>query len=192
MRFQYSKRLIPQFVPCAMPSFSWRPHAGQLAGLQAELLRFRTGWCLFVRLLTVPPSGNGVQRRPRRSIRLDGSVALAPWLGFPPERSSRSAFNRRTSAVRRRGSGVEMTSAKAVRNPPASVNGNFIRSSGTLAERRTRPVLRQKNFPARSCVYLVKCASGGFVRTDPRNERAGEDHRKGTMPQRRDPAWAGT
>jgi hypothetical protein len=111
-----------------------------------------------------PRSGNGVQRRPRRSIGLDGSVALAPCLGSP-ERSSRSAFNRRTSGARRLGSGVEMTSAKAVRNPPASINGNFIRSKG----RRIATVLRQRTFPARSCVHPIKCASGGFVRPDPPN-----------------------
>jgi hypothetical protein len=78
---------------------------------------------------------NGVQRRPRRSIRLDVSVALAPWLDFRPEGSSRSAFNRRTSAARRRGSGIEMTSAKAVRNPPASVNGATASRSRVLAPR---------------------------------------------------------
>jgi hypothetical protein len=66
----------------------------------------------------------GFLRRPRRSIRLDVSVALGPWLGSSPERSSRSALNRRMSAARCPGSGFERTSAKAVRNPPASVSGN--------------------------------------------------------------------
>jgi hypothetical protein len=42
------------------------------------------------------------------------------------------------SAVRRPGSGVETTSAKAVRNPPASVSGNPIRSSGTWTAHRYR------------------------------------------------------
>jgi hypothetical protein len=40
-----------------------------------------------------------------------------------------------------------MTSAKAVRNPPASVNGNFIRSSGTLAGRRIATGSPTKNLP---------------------------------------------
>jgi hypothetical protein len=112
------------------------------------------------------PPGSGVQRRPRRSIGLEGSVALAPWLGSP-ERPSRWAFNWRMSAARRRGSGIEMTSAKAVRNPPASVNGNFIRSNGTLAGRRIATGSSTKNVPR--ALYLVKCASGGFVRPDAPN-----------------------
>jgi hypothetical protein len=109
----------------------------------------------FVGLRAVPPSANGVQRRPRRSIRFDGSVALAPWLDSAPERSSRSVFNRRTSAARRRGSGVEMTSAKAFRNPPASVNGNFIRSNGTLAGRRIATGSPTKNLP-RAVLRLLR------------------------------------
>jgi hypothetical protein len=72
------------------------------------------------------PSGCGVRRRPRRSIRLD--VCVAPC-SVSPERSSRSALSRRMSAAKHSGSGVETTSAKAVRNPPASVSGNSIRSS---------------------------------------------------------------
>jgi hypothetical protein len=75
------------------------------------------------------------QRRPRQSIWLDVSVALALWLSSSPEHSSRSALNRRMSAARRSGSGVETTSPKAVRNPPASVSGNPIRSSSTCTGR---------------------------------------------------------
>jgi hypothetical protein len=75
------------------------------------------------------------------------SVALAPWLGSSPERSSRSALNRRMSAARRPGSGDKTTSAKAVRNPPASVSGNPIRSSGTRAGRRIATGSPTKNVP---------------------------------------------
>src|SRR5215471_10429144 len=46
-------------------------------------------------------------------------------------------------SARCRGSGVETKSANAVRNPPTSVSGNFIRSSGICPGRRSRPVLRQ-------------------------------------------------
>ena len=45
--------------------------------------------------------------------------------------SARSALNRRVSAARPGGSGVETTSAKAIRNLSANVSGNFTRSSGT-------------------------------------------------------------
>src|SRR5206468_8280250 len=78
---------------------------------------------------------------------LDVSVALAPWLGFSPERSSRSALNRRVSAARRPESGGQTSSAKAVRNSPASVGGNPIRSSGTWAGRRIATGSPTKNLP---------------------------------------------
>jgi len=84
-----------------------------------------------VRLRTAPPSGDGVQRRPRRSIRLGVFVALAPSSRSSPERSSPSACNRRTSVASRSGSGDETTSANVARNPPASVSeSSIVRSSG--------------------------------------------------------------
>jgi hypothetical protein len=69
-----------------------------------------------------------------RSLRLD--VCCVAPCSVSPERSSRSALSRRMSAAKRPGSGVETTSAKVVRNSPASVSGNSLGSSGTSIRRR--------------------------------------------------------
>src|SRR6266436_6904594 len=69
-----------------------------------------------------------------------------------PKRSSRSTLNRRMSAARCPGSGVETTSAKAVRNPPASVSGNSFDQTVPGPDGASRQVLRQRTFPARSRV----------------------------------------
>jgi hypothetical protein len=66
------------------------------------------------------------------------------------------------SAARRPGSGVETTSAKAVRNPPASVSGNSIRSSGTRVQRRIATGPPTKNLPRAVCVLGCKCREWRF------------------------------
>jgi hypothetical protein len=113
-----------------------------------------------VRLRTALPSSCGVQRRPRRSIRRDVSVAIAPSLRSSPERASPSEFTRRISFARCSGSGEETTSANVARNAPASVSGScIVRSSGTSVGRRIATGSPTKSLPPRGCVPNRKCAS---------------------------------
>src|SRR5215471_16110641 len=68
------------------------------------------------------------------------------------------------SAERCAGSGVETTSAKAVRNSPASVSGNLIRSSGTWAGRRIATGSPTRNLPrAVRVLCSIKRPSGRRV-----------------------------
>jgi hypothetical protein len=86
-----------------------------------------------------------------------------------PKRSSQSVRNWRMSAARRSGSGSETKSAKAVRNPSASVNGKDIRASGTWAERRIATGSPKRTFPSvkrtfpRFLASQTKAGSRGFV-----------------------------
>jgi hypothetical protein len=127
---------------------------GQTARRLTNLFRAFTFDGGHSRLRAAPPSGSAARRRPRRSIRLDVSVALAPGPGSSPESSLRSAFKRRMSAASRPGRGTETTSANAVRNSPASVSGNFIRSSGTTVGRRIMTEFSDRNLPRSSRPYV--------------------------------------
>src|SRR5437867_1580182 len=87
-----------------------------------------------------------------------------PHLRSSPERSLRSACNRRTSAASRPGSGEETTLAKVVRNPPVSVSGtSIVRSSGTRpVGRRIATGFSKANLP-RARPLCRQCDNGELV-----------------------------
>jgi len=105
------------------------------------------------------------------------SVALAPWPGSSPKTSSR-----RVSAASCAGRGIATTSANVVRNPSASVSGNFTRSSGTEVGRRIAPSSPQRNLPSAVTSLCRQSDKAGFVQPAPnffpsRSERVCEPHR---------------
>ena len=90
------------------------------------------------------------------------SVALARWSGSSPKASTR-----RVSAASGAGRGIATTSANVVRNPSASVRGNFTRSSGTEVGRRIAPSSPQGNLPSAVTSLCRQSDKAGFVQPAP-------------------------
>ena len=59
--------------------------------------------------------------------------------------------SRQASAASCAGRGIATMSANVVRNPSASVSGNFTRSSGTEVRRRIAPIFERTNPKLRTC-----------------------------------------